>query len=326
MSEAQPEAPLRRGWTTGACASGAARAAFEALLTGIFPDPVPVALPKGLRPEFALATHELGDDWARAGIVKDAGDDPDVTHGALIVATVRFAPIGAGVEFRAGEGVGTVTRPGLPLPPGEPAINPAPRAMIRANLDGGRRTDRRRLRCGGRDFRAGRRKNRRAHRQRPARHRRRPVDPRHDRRRRALFLLGLDPFDPPRNRRRAGERLRPCGSCDRRHLRSGDPRPSPSARSRADRHGRLRRRPAEISARPSGPARHDRRRPGEDDQARARAARSPFEARDGRSSCARPARRRGGRAGLSGGSDRKTPTARCTPSSWPQRAASTWPR
>jgi cobalt-precorrin-5B (C1)-methyltransferase len=138
MSEAQPEQPLRRGWTTGACASGAARAAFEALMTGIFPDPVPVALPKGLRPEFALATQDLvqapGADFARAGVVKDAGDDPDVTHGALIVATVRFAPKGAGLSFRAGEGVGTVTRPGLPLPPGEPAINPAPRAMIRANL------------------------------------------------------------------------------------------------------------------------------------------------------------------------------------------------
>jgi cobalt-precorrin-5B (C1)-methyltransferase len=135
MSEAQRDAPLRRGWTTGACASGAARAAYEALLTGAFPDPVPVALPKGLRPEFALATQELGADFARAGIVKDAGDDPDVTHGALIVATVRFAPKGAGVSFAAGEGVGTVTRPGLPLPPGEPAINPAPRAMIRANLE-----------------------------------------------------------------------------------------------------------------------------------------------------------------------------------------------
>ena len=135
MSEAQSTTPLRRGWTTGACAAGAARAAFEALLTGQFPDPVPVALPKGLRPEFALATHELGADFARAGIVKDAGDDPDVTHGALIVATVRLTPRGAGVSFKAGEGVGTVTRPGLPLPAGEPAINPAPRAMIRANLE-----------------------------------------------------------------------------------------------------------------------------------------------------------------------------------------------
>ena len=131
MSEAESGTPLKRGWTTGACAAGAARAAFEALLTGQFPDPIPVALPKGLRPEFALATHELGDDFARAGIVKDAGDDPDVTHGALIVATVRLAPQGSGVSFRAGEGVGTVTRPGLPLPVGEPAINPMPRQMMR---------------------------------------------------------------------------------------------------------------------------------------------------------------------------------------------------
>jgi cobalt-precorrin-5B (C1)-methyltransferase len=134
MNELESGAPLKRGWTTGACASGAARAAFEALLTGRFPDPVPVALPKGLRPEFALATHELADDFARAGIIKDAGDDPDVTHGALIVATVRLASRGSGVSFRAGDGVGTVTRPGLPLPVGEPAINPAPRAMIRANI------------------------------------------------------------------------------------------------------------------------------------------------------------------------------------------------
>ena len=134
MSEAQSTTSLKRGWTTGACAAGAARAAFEALLTGAFPDPVPVALPKGLRPEFALATQELGADFARAGIVKDAGDDPDVTHGALIVATVRLAPQTTGVIFKAGEGVGVVTRPGLPLEPGEPAINPAPRAMIRANL------------------------------------------------------------------------------------------------------------------------------------------------------------------------------------------------
>ena len=135
MSEAETATPLRRGWTTGACATGAARAAFEALLTGVFPDPVPVALPRDLRPEFALATHELHADFARAGIIKDAGDDPDVTHGALIMATVRLEPRGSGLTFKAGEGVGTVTKPGLPLAVGEPAINPAPRAMIRANLE-----------------------------------------------------------------------------------------------------------------------------------------------------------------------------------------------
>jgi cobalt-precorrin-5B (C1)-methyltransferase len=135
MTQTEPRAPLRRGWTAGASAAGAARAAFEALVRRVFPDPVPVALPKGLRPEFALATCEIGDGFASAAIVKDAGDDPDVTHGALVLATVRRTPPGAGVSFRAGPGVGTVKLPGLPLPPGEPAINPAPRAMIRSNIE-----------------------------------------------------------------------------------------------------------------------------------------------------------------------------------------------
>jgi cobalt-precorrin-5B (C1)-methyltransferase len=126
--------PLRRGWTTGTCAAAASRAAYQAVLTGVFPDPVEVLLPGGTRPSFALATTSLGPDSAEAGVVKDAGDDPDVTHGALIVATVRLAPPGSGIVFRAGVGVGTVTRPGLPLPPGEPAINPVPRAMIRIAL------------------------------------------------------------------------------------------------------------------------------------------------------------------------------------------------
>lgn len=133
MSGTKPEAgSLRRGWTTGACATAATKAAYTALLTGAFPDPVSITLPKGETPAFALAVEELGEGWARAGIVKDAGDDPDVTHGAVIVATVRRGPEGAGVVFRAGPGVGTVTRPGLPVEPGEPAINPVPRRMMRA--------------------------------------------------------------------------------------------------------------------------------------------------------------------------------------------------
>jgi cobalt-precorrin-5B (C1)-methyltransferase len=126
---------LRRGWTTGACAAAAAKAAYAALVTGEFPDPVEVALPRGERPAFALATQRKEAGAATAGIVKDAGDDPDVTHGALILATVRPGTAGAGVRFRAGEGVGTVTRPGLALPPGEPAINPVPRRMIRAAIE-----------------------------------------------------------------------------------------------------------------------------------------------------------------------------------------------
>jgi cobalt-precorrin-5B (C1)-methyltransferase len=126
----RPDGELRKGWTTGACAAAAARAAFEALHTGNFVDPVTIRLPRGQRPSFALAARQLGPGRATAGIVKDAGDDPDVTHGALILAQVEPAPAGSGVAFRAGEGVGTVTRPGLALAVGEPAINPGPRAMI----------------------------------------------------------------------------------------------------------------------------------------------------------------------------------------------------
>lgn len=126
-----PQGPLRRGWTTGACATAATRAAYEALVTGHFPDPVEIDLPTGARVAFALAGSERSSDSAMAAIVKDAGDDPDVTHGALIKATVRAGTAGSGVTFRAGDGVGTVTKPGLPIPPGEPAINPVPREMMR---------------------------------------------------------------------------------------------------------------------------------------------------------------------------------------------------
>jgi len=130
------ERVLRRGWTTGACATAAAKAAATALLTGAFPDPVGIELPGGQRPVFPLALRASGAGWACAGVTKDAGDDPDVTHGALVIAELRAASAGSGILFRAGEGVGTVTRPGLALAVGEPAINPAPRAMIRAALAG----------------------------------------------------------------------------------------------------------------------------------------------------------------------------------------------
>ncbi len=126
----KPEGPLRRGWTTGACATAATRAAATALLTGAFPDPVTIILPRGQRPAFALAREALGPGFALAGIVKDAGDDPDVTHGALVIAKLRRGAPGSGVTFRAGEGVGTATLPGLPIAVGEPAINPVPRRMM----------------------------------------------------------------------------------------------------------------------------------------------------------------------------------------------------
>ncbi|MDW6020555.1 cobalt-precorrin-5B (C(1))-methyltransferase [Mesorhizobium sp. BAC0120] len=128
MSEERSQ--LRRGWTTGACSAAAAKAACAALLTGEFPDPVEIGLPGGRRVAFALAEWQTGDGFARVGVVKDAGDDPDVTHGALLRVTVRHGAAGSGVTFKAGPGVGVVTRPGLPIPPGEPSINPVPRKMI----------------------------------------------------------------------------------------------------------------------------------------------------------------------------------------------------
>ena len=122
--------PLRRGWTTGACATAATRAAYVALLTGTFPNPVSITLPRGDTPAFGLLRTELDGVRASASIVKDAGDDPDVTHGAVISAEVRAGVAGTGVIFEAGPGVGTVTLPGLPIAPGEPAINPVPRKLM----------------------------------------------------------------------------------------------------------------------------------------------------------------------------------------------------
>ncbi len=123
---------LRRGWTTGACAAAAAKSACAALLGRGFLDPVSITLPRGEEPRFALEHREEGEGWARACIIKDAGDDPDVTHGALICAKVSRGA--NGLRFLAGEGVGTVTKPGLPIAVGEPAINPVPRQMIDAAI------------------------------------------------------------------------------------------------------------------------------------------------------------------------------------------------
>lgn len=130
MTGAADAPPLRRGWTTGACAAAAAKSAFGALLGLGFEDPVTIRLPRGGTASFVLAERTRGDGWALAAVIKDAGDDPDVTHGCLVRASLRLNPPGRGVTFHAGEGVGTITRAGLQLPPGEPAINPVPRRMM----------------------------------------------------------------------------------------------------------------------------------------------------------------------------------------------------
>ncbi|MEM9909518.1 MAG: cobalt-precorrin-5B (C(1))-methyltransferase [Pseudomonadota bacterium] len=132
QAASQPTA-LRRGWTTGACATAATRAALMGLWGEGCPDRVRITLPGGERPDFEISHFETGPDWVEAGVIKDAGDDPDVTHGASIRA--RVCASDSGVVFRAGEGVGTVTLPGLPILPGEPAINPVPRDMITKTVE-----------------------------------------------------------------------------------------------------------------------------------------------------------------------------------------------
>ena len=128
-AKVRPKA-LRTGWTTGTCASAAAKAAAQLLTDGPPPPEwVEVGLPSGRRVTFAVDRASLLENAAQAVVVKDAGDDPDVTHGAHLTATVSWTGV-PGVELTGGEGVGTVTKPGLGLEVGGPAINPVPRAMI----------------------------------------------------------------------------------------------------------------------------------------------------------------------------------------------------
>lgn len=126
----KPDGALRRGWTTGACAAAASAAALRAILSDQKAESVTIRLPKGEKPTFKLHhSEEIPGGW-RTSIIKDAGDDPDVTHGAEIIVELQPQPVGSGHTFKAGHGVGTVTLPGLPLGVGEPAINPGPRSMI----------------------------------------------------------------------------------------------------------------------------------------------------------------------------------------------------
>ena len=127
---------LRSGFTTGACATAAAAAAATTLITGNRVDHVRIRLPNGQVPAFEIEEQRQSPEYCEAGVRKDAGDDPDVTHHALIRANVRQLPQGSGVVISGGEGVGTVTREGLPIAVGQPAINPVPRRMITEMLMG----------------------------------------------------------------------------------------------------------------------------------------------------------------------------------------------
>jgi cobalt-precorrin-5B (C1)-methyltransferase len=136
MARARDE-KLRTGWTTGACAAAAAKAAAKALITGEPQGRAEIRLPgKGeeRRVSFEVERCEVGDGWAEAVVVKDAGDDPDVTHGASLTVWVSWKDE-PGIALDRGEGVGVVTKPGLGLPVGGPAINDVPRRMISYSVE-----------------------------------------------------------------------------------------------------------------------------------------------------------------------------------------------
>lgn len=125
---------LRTGFTTGTAAAAAAKAAALHLLTGAAPRRVDVPLPVGGRLDISILESGLKNETAESAVKKDGGDDPDVTHGAVIRASVSFRN-GTEILLSGGSGVGVVTRPGLPVPVGQHAINPAPRAQILLALD-----------------------------------------------------------------------------------------------------------------------------------------------------------------------------------------------
>ncbi|MCK5810605.1 MAG: cobalt-precorrin-5B (C(1))-methyltransferase [Cocleimonas sp.] len=130
---AEKKLPLRSGYTTGACATVTSVAAARLLFHLPTIQQCSITLPKGQIVEFTLHCCELTPTGAMATTIKDAGDDPDVTHGALICAHIALTAK-QGVEFHAGEGVGMVTRKGLSIAPNQPAINPVPRLMIQQHL------------------------------------------------------------------------------------------------------------------------------------------------------------------------------------------------
>ena len=122
---------LRTGFTTGACAAAASAAAARTALRGSGTDSIEITIPNGQQVVFALKhTAYLGDARASASVIKDAGDDPDCTHGIEIAAEVRLSSEINGVVITGGEGVARVTKPGLGLEVGTFAINPVPRKNI----------------------------------------------------------------------------------------------------------------------------------------------------------------------------------------------------
>jgi cobalt-precorrin-5B (C1)-methyltransferase len=125
---------LRTGYTTGSSATAAAKAGLLSIINQKKTDNIDIKLPKGNSIEILVHSCDFNSDNARCSVIKDGGDDPDVTHGAEIIVELSFTEKVNEIEIDGGEGVGIVTKPGLGLEINKPAINPTPKKMINENL------------------------------------------------------------------------------------------------------------------------------------------------------------------------------------------------
>ncbi|MFM8658690.1 MAG: cobalt-precorrin-5B (C(1))-methyltransferase CbiD, partial [Candidatus Nitrosotenuis sp.] len=135
MSETgKPGQKLRTGFTTGTCATAAAKAALVSIITRKKTESIEVLLPKDKKITINVASCQFDNTTAKCSVIKDGGDDPDVTHGAEIIVDLQVTDNIGQIEIDGGSGVGRVTKPGLGLEVGSAAINPTPKKMLIQNL------------------------------------------------------------------------------------------------------------------------------------------------------------------------------------------------
>ena len=130
----KPERKLKNGFTTGSCATAAAKAAILAIIEQRKIETINILLPKKDQIEINVKDCDFQKDSAKCSVIKDGGDDPDVTHGAEIIVNLELTTKINLIEIDGGDGVGRVTKPGLGLEIGDAAINPTPKKMIIENI------------------------------------------------------------------------------------------------------------------------------------------------------------------------------------------------
>ena len=133
-TDTETKTKLRTGYTTGSCATASSKAGILSIINQKKIEKIDIIIPKGSRLEIKINSCEFSKDSAKCSVIKDGGDDPDVTHGAEIFVDIKLTDNAGEIEIDGGEGVGRVTKPGLGLEIGSAAINPTPKKMIIENV------------------------------------------------------------------------------------------------------------------------------------------------------------------------------------------------